>query len=79
MTRLEKLEASHTKLMTEHEVFLAEQERAWQRNDREWARHQEWLTRFEKQREQDRERNVELDKRISDLVSGIGEFMRQRP
>jgi hypothetical protein len=79
MTRLEKLEASHIKLMTEHEVFLAEQERAWQRNDREWARHQEWLTRFEKQREQDRERNVELDKRISDLVSGIGEFMRQRP
>jgi hypothetical protein len=79
MTRLEKLEASHIKLMTEHEVFLAEQERAWQRNDREWARHQEWLTRFEKQREQDRERNVELDKRISDLVRGIGEFMRQRP
>jgi hypothetical protein len=44
----------------------------------------EWLLETEAQRERDRresaQRGAELDKRIADLVSGYGEFMRrERP
>jgi hypothetical protein len=79
--RLAALEASHVKLMTEHEVEV-------RKNDKAWRRHRKWLKEYEAQRaaadaryERDRleaiERGRELDKRIADLVSGIGEFMRQ--
>jgi hypothetical protein len=79
--RFEALEASHVKLMTEHEVAV-------RANNRSWRRHRKWLKEYEAQREKDRlarerdrleavERGRELDKRIADLVSGIGEFMRR--
>ena len=38
----------------------------------------EWMRQYEVQREKDRQDRAAVDKRISDLVSGIGEFMRSR-
>jgi len=49
---------------------VAEQERAWEL-------HKEWLHGYDAQCERDRLYRVELDKRVADLVSGIGEFMRR--
>ena len=79
--RLEQLEASHIALMAEYEVEV-------RRNDRAWRRHRRWLREYNLQREQDREdeirrrayadaRAADLDRRIADLVSGIGEFIRR--
>ena len=75
--RLDRLQASHLQLMTEHEVLFREYEVFI-------AEHKEWLraydARCERDREDRREMGKELDnlgKRISDLVSGIGEFIRE--
>jgi hypothetical protein len=62
--------------MTDHEVFLREQERAWERNQRSWDEHADWLRKYDARCEKDRQDRVDLDKRIADLVSGMGEFMR---
>jgi hypothetical protein len=77
--RLEQLEASHIKLMTDHELFVKEQEAAWEKNRENWERHDRWQEAFDAQRAEDRKeekrRGEELDKRIAKLVSGIGEFI----
>jgi uncharacterized protein (DUF3084 family) len=75
--RLDRLEASHVQLMTDHEVFMKEHEAFVAQNEREWARHKEWLRDYDERCERDRQDRKELDKRISDLVSAIGEFLRR--
>jgi hypothetical protein len=51
--------------MTEHEVLAAEYEKAY-------AAHLEWLKAYDARCEQDRLDRKDLDRRIADLVSGIG-------
>jgi hypothetical protein len=75
--RLERLEASHVQLMTDHEMLVKEHEAFLAEQDREWQRQQERWRQYEVQRQEDRERGAALDRRIAELVSGIGEFIRQ--
>ena len=79
--RLALLEASHVRLMTEHEVFLKEHEKRVAEQDREWEREKErWKQRdleYERDRKAWREADDVLGRRITDLVSGMGEFMRR--
>ena len=76
----EMLEARHVRLMTEHEIFVKEHAARVAEQDREWERQKERWRQYEierrEDRERERERGIELDKRIADLVSGIGEFIR---
>jgi hypothetical protein len=75
--QLEKPTQSHVKLMTEcklawsrHKEFVEEQNREWERQQERWKQHDRW-------RQEEKERGVELDRRIAQLVSGIGEFIRE--
>ena len=72
--RLERLETSHVRLMTEHEVLFREYE-VFIGQHKEWLR--EYDARCERDREERREMGKELDRRILELVSGIGEFLRE--
>ena len=38
LERLERVEASHVKLMTDHEVFVKEQERDWRQQRKRWRK-----------------------------------------
>jgi hypothetical protein len=69
--RIQILQASHVKLMTDleifwqkHEVFVAEQDREWERQKERWR--------------QADVRAKDLDERIEKMVGGIGEFIRQQ-
>jgi hypothetical protein len=75
--QLKALEASHVQLMTQHKVFVREQEKSWDENRAAWAEHRAWLKEYDARCAQDRIDRLALDKRIADLVSGIGEFMRR--
>jgi hypothetical protein len=75
--RLDRLEASHVRLMTEHELFVREHEKWVAEQDREWERQQERWRQYEVDREAAKARGEELDRRIAELVSGIGEFIRR--
>jgi hypothetical protein len=74
--RLERLEASHIKLMTEHELAVKANDEAWEKNRIAWDKHFAWLDRFEadrkKEQAQRRESGEELDRRIAALVSAVG-------
>lgn len=67
LERLERVEASHVKLMTDHEVFRRE--------------HDEFVRQYDAERVADREewkaRGEATDARIAQLVSAIGEFIRE--
>lgn len=77
--RLDRLEASHVRLMTEHELFMKKHEAFVAERDREWERQKERWREYYALRDQDRKesaaRGAALDERIDKLVSGIGEFM----
>lgn len=75
--RLERLEESHVKLMTEHEVAWAQHEKFREQQDIEWDRQQKRWAQNELDRKAERERGADLDRRISDLVSAIGEYIRK--
>jgi hypothetical protein len=78
LERLDRLDASHVKLMTDHELFVQAQERAWERHEK-WLAEQERA--WERQNlawQEQKERDKILDKRIGDLVSAIGELIRGR-
>jgi len=75
--RLQRLEASHVQLMTDHELFVKQHEEFVAEQEREWERQKERWRQYDIQRQEDRERGIALDKRIADLVSGIGEFKRR--
>ena len=77
--RLDQLEASHVKLMTEHELEV-------RRNDKAWKRHRRFVREVEARRvaddarwaayrEEQKQREDGLDARIEKLVSGIGAFL----
>lgn len=72
----DRLTASHVKLMTDHEVFVHEHDKRVAEQDREWERQAERWRRYDEARERDRKeqkaRDEAIDKRIADLVSGIG-------
>ncbi len=70
-TQLDRLEASHVKLMTDYGLFVAEQREAWERHER-------FVAEQDRAWERQRERDVALDACIEKLISGIGEFMRNR-
>lgn len=79
--RLDRLEASHVRLMTEHELFVEEHETLVADQDREWERQKErWASTTP-----GANRTVRTARRAGRLwtsvsirlVSGIGEFMRQ--
>ncbi len=75
--RFQRLEESHVRLMTQHEVFVQEQERSWQEH-KEFVKEQDaWKRDYDARCESDRRERRELDKRIADLVSGIGEYIRR--
>jgi hypothetical protein len=74
--RLDRLEASHVRLMTEHEVAWAKHEAFVAQQDLEWERQQQRWQRYDADRAAERERAADLDRRIANLVSGIGEFIR---
>jgi hypothetical protein len=71
--QLERVQASHVQLMTDHEVFVKEHEKRVEKQDREWEH-------LRKQNELAHQRFLAADavlaERIADLVSGIGAFMR---
>jgi hypothetical protein len=75
--RLDRLEASHVRLMTDHEVFVKEHEKWVAEQEREWERQKERWAKYDERCEQDRLRRVELDERLDKLVSGIGELIRR--
>ncbi len=75
-SRLDRVEASHVKLMTEHALFIKEQEIAWQKNKESWDRHEAWLSEYKLKCQEDRARGAALDERIDKLVGGIGDFIR---
>ena len=68
--RLDRLEASHVRLMTEHEILFREYEVFI-------GKHQEWLREYDARCERDREDRKDLDRRISELVSGVGQLIRE--
>ena len=72
--RLDRLEASHVRLMTEHEEFVREHEKFVAEQEREWERQQERWRQYELDRQEARVRGERLDDRIDKLVSGIGQF-----
>lgn len=72
--KFDRLEASHVKLMTDHEVFRAEQDQLWKAHD---AKMREWDEQHKASLKEADERGRDLDKRIADLVSGIGTFIAE--
>lgn len=75
--RFQRAEENHVRLMTQHEIFVQEQERSWE-SHREFVKEQEaWQRDYDARCESDRRERRELDKRIADLVSGIGEYIRR--
>jgi hypothetical protein len=72
LERLERVEASHIKVMTDFEVFavrheqwIAEQERAWEAQGKRGEALDKRLARMEAHEKR-------IDERIDKLVSGIG-------
>jgi hypothetical protein len=65
LERLERVEASHVQLMTDHEVFRRE--------------HDEFVRRYDAQRDADREewkaRGEAMDRRIEALITAMGSFI----
>jgi hypothetical protein len=69
--RLEALEASHVRLMTDHELFLKEQELAWEKHQAFMAEHREFVAERDRAWQRQQERWVKIDERIDKLVSGL--------
>jgi transcription elongation GreA/GreB family factor len=68
LERLERVEASHVKLMTDHEVFVRDYDRQQEADRAELkAYHAEWKARGEA-----------TDRRIETLVKAMGEFIASR-
>jgi G:T-mismatch repair DNA endonuclease (very short patch repair protein) len=76
-SRLDRLEASHIKLMTEHEVFWSHHREFVAEQERAWARHEAWLRDYDERCESDRQERKALENRMADLIIGIGEFIRR--
>jgi len=67
--RLEVLTQSHVKLMTDFELTWSRHREFVEEQDKRWKEYEIW-------RQEEKARGAELDRRISQLVSGIGEFIR---
>jgi hypothetical protein len=79
LERLERVEASHVKLMTDHEVWTRDQERLFERWEREReADRAEWKQRDEAYDKRFKEMGEALDARIAGLVSAMGAFVAKR-
>lgn len=76
-SRLDRVEASHVKLMTDHALFVKEQELAWQKQRESWERHEEFMREYNLKLIDDRARGAALDDRIDKLVSAVGELIRR--
>jgi hypothetical protein len=74
--RLQQLEASHIRLMTQHEVFVLEQEAAWKRHQQFVAEQEQSWKQYQIWRQEEKQRGIEIDARIAKMISGIGEFIR---
>jgi hypothetical protein len=77
--RIERLEESPIKLMTERETEDRKNDRAWKRHRRFMREHDARMAaddaRWAEHREDQKQRGLALDQRIADLVSGIGAFI----
>jgi len=74
-SRLDRLEASHVKLMTDceivwsqHREWMAEQEREWERQKERWKQH-------DIDRAESAARGKAIDERIDKLISVVGALM----
>ena len=77
-SKLDRIEASHVKLMTDYALFVAGQQRAWERHEAFVA---EQDRAWERQKERDAvvdARMEKIDARIEKLVSGMGAFIAGR-
>jgi hypothetical protein len=74
---LDRLEASHVKLMTDHEVAWAQHLKFVEQQDREWERQKESWKENEAAHQRFLVADVALGKRVDDLVSGIGALIRR--
>jgi hypothetical protein len=72
MERLDRVEASHVKLMTAFEIFSARQDRAWERHEKFVAEHDKFVAEQDRRRQDQKARDEALDARIDKLVSAIG-------
>ena len=72
---LDRLEASHVKLMTDHEVAWAQHEKFVAQQDLEWKEVKELAKQNELAHQRFLAADAELAKRITDLVSGFGAFL----
>jgi uncharacterized coiled-coil protein SlyX len=83
MDRLEKAMGTQDALVRELRDAVTVTAQLEARQARILSEQGEWLLELEKQREKDRRESVQrgedLDKRIADLVSGFGEFLRRGP
>lgn len=80
--RLDQLEASHIRLMTEHEMEVRKNDKAWRRH-RRFVREVEARrvaddARWRAYREEQKQRDETLDARIDKLVSAIGAFINAK-
>jgi hypothetical protein len=66
--RLELIEASHIKLMTDHEMFVRDQEKAW-------SRHEQFVREQEKAWTAQAARDAKLDERVDKLIAAIGRLV----
>ena len=79
---LDRVTASHVKLMTDHELAWAKHEKFVEQQDREWERQKELWKQRDAQYEVDRrawkEADEALGKRITDLVSAFGDYIARK-
>lgn len=82
LERLERVEASHVKLMSDPELFVKEQERDWPAQRKRWRKAGQRATELDARpavlAEESARRGAELYARIANLVSAIGALAGKR-
>jgi ribonuclease HI len=78
LERLERVEASHVKLMTDHELFVREQERDWRQQRRRWREADKRAAELDALAKALAQQGRDVDARITNLVSAIGALAAKR-
>jgi hypothetical protein len=74
--RVNEREERYIKMAVDLKTMELEHARFKAAQDAEWRRQQELWRMYERARKDEIERGRELDNRIANLISGIGEFIR---
>jgi hypothetical protein len=77
-SRLDRIEASHIKLMAEMDVLWTRHLEVVAEQDRKWEQHNAFVAEQDRASERQKERDKLLDERIEKLVSGIGAFIAEK-